>query len=198
MITAMLCYIRTHRANRLQKLFAIYLKFRGLSAKAFDMLHALGVTMSHKWACSHVAKMSASAMQEVTRLMQIYPWLISYDNINIPFHVFSQRLNNKDTFSSGVAATVYIKRQAQVLPPEISAQLQESRRIGSQNPITFLDIFKLSIQSYPRIEKFIVYHVLRFLLDSPEFQFQTYAHQDSLLKTRSTSTDCTTGTFDHI
>ena len=181
MITAMLCYTRTHRANRLQKLFAIYLKFRGLSAKAFDTLHALGVTMSHKWACTHVAKMSASAMQEVTRLMQIYPWLISYDNINIPFRVFSQRLDNKDTFSSGVAATVYIKRQAHALSPEVCAQLQESRRIGSQNPITFLDIFKLSIQSYSRVKKFIVYHVLRFLLDSPEFQFQTYAHQDSPL-----------------
>ena len=73
MIVAMLCYTRTHHANRLQKLFAIYLKFRGLSAKAFDTLHALAVTMSHRWASNHVAKMSVSAMQEVTRLMQIYP-----------------------------------------------------------------------------------------------------------------------------
>ena len=179
MIVAMLCYTRTHHANRLQKLFAIYLKFRGLSAKAFDTLHALAVTMSHKWASNHVAKMSASAMQEVTRLMQIYPWLISYDNINIPFRVFSQRLDNKDTFSSGVAATVYIKRQAQSLAPEVSAQLREMRRIGMQNPITFSDILKLSVQSYPRIKKFIVYHALRFLLDSPEFQ--TYSHRDNPL-----------------
>ena len=90
MIVAMLCYIHMHHANRLQKLFAIYLKFHGLSAKAFDMLHALAVTRSQKWASNHVAKMLASAMQEVTCLMQIHPWLISYDNINIPFCVFSQ------------------------------------------------------------------------------------------------------------
>lgn len=90
MITAMLCYTRTHHANLLQKLFSIYLKFHGLSAKAFDTLHALAVTMSHRWAADHVARMSQSAMQEVTGLMQLYPWLISYDNINIPFRVFSQ------------------------------------------------------------------------------------------------------------
>jgi len=47
--------------------------------------------------------------------------------------------------------------------------------------VSFSDIVKLSIQSYPRIKKFMVYHVLRFLLDSPEFQLQTYAHRDSPL-----------------
>ncbi|KIJ06461.1 hypothetical protein PAXINDRAFT_182682 [Paxillus involutus ATCC 200175] len=81
-------------------------KFRGLSAKAFDTLHALAITMSHKWTADHVAKLSAAAMKEVTELMELFPWLISYDNINIPFRVFSQRLDNKDKFGSGVAATV--------------------------------------------------------------------------------------------
>ena len=181
MITAMLCYTRTHHANLLQKLFAIYLKFRGLSAKAFDTLHALAVTMSHRWAAEHVARMSQSAMQEVTGLMQIYPWLISYDNINIPFRVFSQRLDNKDSFSSGVAATVYIKRKATALAPGVSKLLHESRCSGMQNPINFLDIFQLSMQSAPRIATHTTYHVLRFLLDAPEFQLSTYPHRNSPL-----------------
>jgi len=89
MVIAMLCYSRMHHANKIQKLFAIYLKFRGLSAKAFNTLHALAIMMSHKWTADHVVKMSEASMKEVTRQMQVYPWLISYDNINIPFRVFS-------------------------------------------------------------------------------------------------------------
>ena len=50
-----------------------------------------------------------------------------------------------------------------------------------QNPITFLDIFQLSMQSAPCIETHTTYHVLRFLLDAPEFQLSTYPHQNSPL-----------------
>ncbi|KAJ6487995.1 hypothetical protein C8R45DRAFT_869133 [Mycena sanguinolenta] len=40
-VIAMFSYSRSHHRNRLQKLFAIYFKFRGLSAKGFDTLHAI-------------------------------------------------------------------------------------------------------------------------------------------------------------
>ncbi|KAK7006877.1 hypothetical protein R3P38DRAFT_2555106 [Favolaschia claudopus] len=36
-VLAMFSYTRTHHRGRLQKLFAVYFKFRGLSAKGFDM-----------------------------------------------------------------------------------------------------------------------------------------------------------------
>ena len=32
-------------------------------------------------------------------------WYISYDNVNIPFRVFSQRLKNQGEFGNGTAAT---------------------------------------------------------------------------------------------
>ncbi|KAL4075287.1 hypothetical protein V8B97DRAFT_2022281 [Scleroderma yunnanense] len=112
-------------------------KFCGLSAKAFDTLHALAVTMSHRWAADHVARISWSAMQEVT--------------------VFSQQLDNKDSFSNGVAATVYIKQQATAPAPEVSKLLS------------------------PHIETYTTYYVLQFLLDAPEFQLSTYPYQHSPL-----------------
>ncbi|KAL4065142.1 hypothetical protein J3A83DRAFT_4360456 [Scleroderma citrinum] len=121
---------------------------------AFDTLHALAVTMSHRWAADHVARISWSAMQEVT--------------------VFSQQLDNKDSFSNGVAATVYIKQQATAPAPETHCS-------GMQNPITFLDIFQLSMQSAPHIETYTTYYVLQFLLDAPEFQLSTYPYQHSPL-----------------
>ncbi len=48
------------------------------------------------------------SMLEVVKLMEKYPWLISYDNINIPFHVFSQRLDNRGELGNGTMATIYI------------------------------------------------------------------------------------------
>ena len=181
MIVSMLCYTRSHHANRLQKLFAVYLKFRGLSAKAFDTLHALTIVMSHKWTANHVAKLSAASMKEVKEMMALFPWLISYDNINIPFRVFSQRLDSKDTFSSGVAATVYIKRHAIQLTPSINKDLQELRALGMENPITPEEIFDIDHAAYPRIHRQAIYQVLHVVLNSPEFQLQTYQHRDSPL-----------------
>ncbi|KIM73719.1 hypothetical protein PILCRDRAFT_92920 [Piloderma croceum F 1598] len=97
MVISMLSYPRSHHQNRFQKLFAIYLKFRGLSAKGFDTLHALALTMSHKWTGNAVGRISKRSMEEVVELMQHFPWLISHDNVQILFRVFSQRIDNQDS-----------------------------------------------------------------------------------------------------
>ncbi|KAF8812627.1 hypothetical protein BYT27DRAFT_7220796 [Phlegmacium glaucopus] len=109
LICCMLSYARSHHRCRLQKLLAIYLKFKGISAKGFDTLHAMGLTMSHKWTAD-------TCMAEVQAKIEQYPWLISYDNINISFRVFSQRLDNQGEFGNGTAGTIYIKRDAKLLP----------------------------------------------------------------------------------
>ncbi|KAI0069875.1 hypothetical protein K474DRAFT_1713831 [Panus rudis PR-1116 ss-1] len=47
LVTAsLLLYSRSHKCNKLQRLFSIYLKYKGLSAKGCDTLHALYLTMS--------------------------------------------------------------------------------------------------------------------------------------------------------
>jgi hypothetical protein len=174
MTISMLAYTRSHHSNRIQKLFAVYLKFRGLSAKAFDTLHALAFTMSHKWTADAVGKISKAVMEEVLILMEKYQWLISHDNVNIPFRVFSQRLDNFKEFGSGSAATVYIKRSAAALSDSVGRDLQECRARGIKQPLTARDIFDIGQKSYPRVYKQATYHVLRFLLDSPEFDLSSY------------------------
>jgi hypothetical protein len=47
--------------------------------------------MSHKWTGNAVGRISKQSMDEVVELMQSFPWLISHDNVQIPFRVFSQR-----------------------------------------------------------------------------------------------------------
>ncbi|KAF6746516.1 hypothetical protein DFP72DRAFT_823129 [Ephemerocybe angulata] len=178
-IISMISYTQSHHHNRLQKLLAVYMKFRGVSAKGFDTLHAMGLTMSHKWTCDAVERISSQCMSEVVAKMKQYPWLISYDNINIPFRVFSQRVDNRGEFGNGTAATVYIKRDAPKLPDGITQLLKETRAAGLQNPLTASNINDLASKSYPRIQEQMAYLVLRFLLDSPEFDFGTYKYRKS-------------------
>jgi len=97
-IVSMLSYMHSHNWCRLQKLLALYFQFKGVSAKGFDTLHAMGLTMSHKWTAVSVGRISKACMAEVQQQLDISPWLMSHDNVNIPFRVFSQRLDNQGEF----------------------------------------------------------------------------------------------------
>ncbi|KAJ3753117.1 hypothetical protein EV360DRAFT_10137, partial [Lentinula raphanica] len=57
-IVSQLQYTRSSRRSRIAKLWAIYLKSCGLSARAFDTVHALGVCMSHRWAAQAYTTLS--------------------------------------------------------------------------------------------------------------------------------------------
>jgi hypothetical protein len=148
MVISMLSYTQSHKQSRFQKLFGLYLKFRGLSAKGFDTLHALALTMSHKWRGDVVGRMSQTSMKEVVKLMSIFLWLISHDNVQIPFCVFSQRLNNQGEFGNGTAATVYIKRDSLLFSKTANHNLKKARAAGMQNPLTALDILDIANESY--------------------------------------------------
>ncbi|KAJ7830454.1 hypothetical protein B0H14DRAFT_2515846 [Mycena olivaceomarginata] len=178
-VIAIFEYTRSHHRGRLQKLFAIYFKFKGLSAKGFDTLHAIGLTMSNKWTGDAVERISDAAMGEMKQLMDRFPWLLSYDNALLPFKIFSQRIDKKSLLGNGTAATVYIKRSALALPPMANRSLQEFRLDGLRRPLTALEIFEISETSTVRQHTHTVFTILKFLIDSPEFNFESYSHHDS-------------------
>ena len=61
-------YVRTRSYNRLQKLFAVYFKFHGMTARAFNIAHTLGLTMSMKWTTESVGALAESAMKNMLAL----------------------------------------------------------------------------------------------------------------------------------
>jgi len=69
-------------------------------------------------------------MEEVVNLVQLFPWLISHNNVQIPFQIFSQRLDNQGEFGNGTAATVYIKQNAVPLPETANQDLKETHTAG--------------------------------------------------------------------
>lgn len=183
-VIAIFSYTRSHHRSRLQKLFAIYFKFRGLSAKGFDTLHALGLTMSNKWTGDAVGRISAESMSAMKQLMDRFPWLMSYDNALLAFRVFSQRIDSKTLNGNGTAGTVYIRRSAKLLPATVHKALQEMRAIGMAHPLDAFDIFEIAELADERRYPHTLYVVLRALFDSPDFDYATYKDKDHPLLQR--------------
>ncbi|KAI1784039.1 hypothetical protein LXA43DRAFT_898167 [Ganoderma leucocontextum] len=178
-IISTLSYTRSHLCNRVQRLLGIYFKFKGLTAKGCDTLHALGITMSAKWITNSVETLSAEAMKEVQQLIQTHASFLSYDNVYMSFRIFSQRLEKNGHQTAGTAATVYVKKDAPLWDAALNRELQRLRRAGMEHPITPLDIVELAEKSAPDIHRMKVYHVLQVLLDSAEFNLPTYIHKAS-------------------
>ncbi|KAF9521996.1 hypothetical protein CPB83DRAFT_900054 [Crepidotus variabilis] len=139
----------------------------------------MALTVSHKWICDAVARISEKSMAEVKQMMEIYAWLISYDNVNISFCAFSQRVDKNTKFLSGTAATVYVKPGTAPLSEHAITNLPTKCAEGLKTPPTSEDISKLAINSYPHIHTFMVHQVLSFLTWCPEFEFHTYTCRDN-------------------
>lgn len=121
----------------MQKLFAVYFKFHGLSARALDTLHWLGLVMSTKWTTDCVAELAADSKQELLSLRDNQFWIMSHDNVNIAFKVYSQQVNKQTHFDSGTAATVYVKPTLSCCPI-VSPRNFESRRLRDSQSLSRL------------------------------------------------------------
>jgi hypothetical protein len=161
-------YTRSHRRGRLTKLWSIYLKACGLSARAFDAVHALAITMSHKWAANAYGELSDRAMKEVRVAIQTSPWHISHDNVNIPLRVFSQRLHNKSHFISGCAATVWVLPPHAELPPDTNRLFQKHHAKTSKEVFNYSDVL-YDDTADERTEQKNIHRLLSVLLNHPEF-----------------------------
>ncbi|OBZ71473.1 hypothetical protein A0H81_08665 [Grifola frondosa] len=147
---SMASYSRSNRNNLCQRLIAIYLKSCGTAAKAFDTLHALGITMSQKWTYRGLEALSQNAHDSLLRDMDLHPYFLSHDNLNMKFRVFEQRSDHQSHFDSGTAGTVFIIKNPSAVRPSNPA-FQARRAIGSKNPLNAMDILKLEMQAAPRL-----------------------------------------------
>ena len=163
-------YTRSHRRARITKLWSIYLKACGLSARAFDAVHSLALTMSHKWTVNAYSHLADCAMASTRMAIHKSPWTISHDNVNIPLRVFAQRLHNQNHFVSGCATTLWVLPQHAALPRDTNRLLQKFHAQNSGEVFTFRDILYGNTEADLRIERQNTYRVLRILLDSPGFE----------------------------
>ncbi|KAH9949025.1 hypothetical protein B0H21DRAFT_804739, partial [Amylocystis lapponica] len=180
MMISIACFSRSHHLCKLPKLFAIYFKSCGLAAKAFDTLSALGICMSHKWMYRGINTISRAAKDALLADIHTLPWFGVHDNLNIAFRVQEQRLSNQGHFDSGTAGTIIVIKDPSAAFPDNRA-LQAQIATGGANPITYHDVLELEAAASVRIRQRAVHHILRILLDTPEFDLDSYKYLDSEL-----------------
>lgn len=159
----------------------MYFKTRHLAIRGFDVLHSLGITMSSSWATRNLNAIASDNMETIANYIEKLFTVLTYDNINIHRKVFEQRVNHQSHFDSGAAATGFVKPNEDPLSPEQVSAIKQARREGMNNPMGCLDVFELEASASERIHPHIVYQILRSLLDSPDFELETYNERNSEL-----------------
>ena len=170
----MLAYSRSQRSCRLTVGWSIYLKACGLSARAFDTLHSLGLVMSYKWTCEAFTTIARTARADRQLAIANFPNFGSHDNLNIPMRVFSQRLHNMNHFINATAITIYILPKEAALPPDIGEKAREMYRTASEQPFSLLDVYSTNDATMCRVEALPRYRILHFLLDLTAFAAYPY------------------------
>jgi hypothetical protein len=173
---SMASFSRSHHRCRLAKLLSIYFKSCGLATKAFDTLHALGITMSQKWVYDGIERISAQQNTKLLKDIESFPWFGVHDNVNIPFRAFQQRLTNQSHFDSGTAATIIVIKDPNARWPHRDRRIS-NRAIGAARPILFQDIVDFDTESTPHVLSRAVSLVLQILLRSSDFDLETYSHK---------------------
>lgn len=158
----------------------MYLRASGISARAFDLTHALGISMSHKWASEAYRTLADEKMEAVKKIVRKPGWIISHDNVNLPMRVFSQRLHNQSHFISATAATIWVlPKSAFQLPDDANNQLQIHRKLHSKEMFNLDEVLLMGKTTTNRIEAQYIHHVLQVLLHSRDFE--DYQKKDHIL-----------------
>ncbi|KAI0350254.1 hypothetical protein OH77DRAFT_1573825 [Trametes cingulata] len=171
-VIIMLAYSRSQASSRLTMIWSIFLKACGLSARAFDALHGLGITMSHKWTAEAFKAIAKTAKADTQLDVQRHhrSLLGSHDNLNIPERVFSQRSHNLGRFINASAATIWILPREAFLPEDISTTVKQARRAAeAAGPFGVEELFTGELDAAARMRAQARHRILRFLLDSPVF-----------------------------
>ena len=180
MCIAILAYTRNQNCNLLQRMLAIYFKFNGLTTRGFDSLHYLGVVMSMKWTTNVVKKIASEAQESLLALRDQSAWFLCHDNLNIPFHVYSQRVEQHTHFDSGTAGTCFVIPHCPPLSPNLPADLQISRANGLRSPITMGEIAMLDNDTGEKLQPFFIWEVLKCLFNAKEFGIGSYVYSNDV------------------
>jgi len=159
---------------------SLYLKACGTAVKAFDIMSALGVTLSQKWALTAVESVAKHKMDDLVNQVKTTSFHTTHDNINRMFRVSHQRVGHNSHFDSGTAATVFIPpAETEYQLPTTNEEFLRGVAEGAKTPITAHEIQELHANAAPRIFAQNVHTVLGLLVNDPAFEFKTYKHQDS-------------------
>ncbi|KAI0703595.1 hypothetical protein BC835DRAFT_1262654 [Cytidiella melzeri] len=169
---------RSSKRSKFQKLMSMYFKACGVSGKAADTLYLWKICMDQKWIYGVLEQIGDRNYENMLNDIHVLnlPVAGGHDNFTLEFKTHEQFIDNKIQFDSGCAATVYTFADRDCIPPDAKA-FQQKWREGAKNPINALDIFKAEMRGAKRLFQENKYIVLKILMLSTEFSFETYSQR---------------------
>jgi hypothetical protein len=173
-LCSMMAYKRNQLCTRLVRPVSLQLKASGLTARAFDGLHKLGVALCHSTVCGDFSTLASGALRQLRGLIQDQKrtFFLVHDNMQLTLRAQSQRRDNQDQFLNLTAATAFVLPSHHSLPLDMGERVKESRRTHSQTPFDLkgLLISNAATERSARLQKRYTYLVIKVLLDTPEFR----------------------------
>ncbi|KAI0693161.1 hypothetical protein BC835DRAFT_1416081 [Cytidiella melzeri] len=150
----------------------------GVSGKAADTLYLWKICMNQKWIYGMLKSIGNRNHQQMLNDIHVLglPVAGSHNNLDLGFKTYKQRTDNKSHFDSGCAATIYTFTDASCVAPNAKA-FQQKWHKGAKDPISSLDIFDAETSGAERLFQENKYTVLKILMMSTEFSFETYTQR---------------------
>ncbi|KAI0692050.1 hypothetical protein BC835DRAFT_1416805 [Cytidiella melzeri] len=177
-IMCQLSFSRSSKRCKYQQLMSIYFKSCGVSGKAADTLYLWKICMNQKWIYGMLERIGDRNHQQMLNDIHVLglPVAGGHDNLDLGFKTYKQRTDNKSHFDSGCAATIYTFTDASCVAPDAKA-FQQKWHKGAKDPISSLDIFDAETSGAERLFQENKYTVLKILMMSTEFSFETYTQR---------------------
>jgi hypothetical protein len=170
-------YHRSPGHGKFIKLMTIYARSCRLAAKAYDTFHACGLLFSQNWTLKILEQLSVDALTQMMHDIHHHANFAGSDNINIGYTVAEQRLDNRDHFDSGAAATVYIVKNMDDARPDPQAYRQQKLE-GQANMLTEGDVQIWEDEASDLIDEHHISLVLQELLQLPMFSAYCKEHKE--------------------
>lgn len=107
-IAAILMFMRSQQSNSFQVVMGIYLDSIGCPRRGLEVLSALGLCVSYEQVRRSLDSLAKDSLRQVQEAVLENDWYVVYDNINIAMKHHHQRVDKKDMFENGTAATVIL------------------------------------------------------------------------------------------
>ena len=132
----MLIFMSSQKVNAFQTIMGLFLSCTRCPKRVLEVLSGLGLSTSYSQVQNGLRLLTKDAREQVKEVVK-FDWYIVYDNLNIANKQHNQRVDKRDTFDNGTAATVILfpsdKDQPPATPPALFSPEDER-----PNPIAAL------------------------------------------------------------
>lgn len=104
----MMIFMSSQKVNAFQMIMGLFLHSTGCPKRVLRILSSLGLSISYSQVQNVLRSLTKDARERANLAALTNDFFVIYDNINIPNKHHHQRIDKRDTFENGTAATLIL------------------------------------------------------------------------------------------